>query len=406
MANGKKRWSKEIEAHGIPITIFEKANSAKLYYNVTRDGERVRGSLKTTDRKLAQDRAKAIAKSLVAAEVNGYDLRSLTLGQVFGKYFEKKAPTYTARWRKGAETKRMLFEAAWGVGKRIEDIGQADVDHFTHLRRTGKIASETSMVTKVRDGTIEADLRWLSTAFRWAWGYKINGRRLVPSNPLDGLKRPQEKNPRRPVASHDRFVKTMEKADQVDPQGRLRCMLALARYTGRRENAICQLRSDDLLWDQKAVRVEIARSGWNEGDTEFYPEGGIRWRAESDKMGVNSISPLSGAAREELEHYMARSPRIGAVPVFPSPTDPNAPLRKDTAGTWLRKAEKLANLPPLTGGRFHPYRRLFAIELKALPIHDVAAAGGWSSVETVQRIYQKSEAKGVLAAIQRVGQGG
>ena len=102
----KKRWSKEIEAHGIPITIFEKANSAKLYYNVTRDGERVRGSLKTKDKKLAEDRAKDIAKSLVAAEINGYDLRSLTLGQVFGKFFQKKAPTYTARWRKGAETRR------------------------------------------------------------------------------------------------------------------------------------------------------------------------------------------------------------------------------------------------------------------------------------------------------------
>ena len=403
MSKERKRWSKVIEAHGIPITIFEKANSAKLYYNVTRDGERVRGSLKTADKKLAEDRAKAIAKSLVAAEINGYDLRSLTLGQVFGKFFPKKAPTYTDRWRKAAETRRTLFEAAWGAGKRVEDIGQSDVDHFTHLRRTGKIASETSLVTKVRDGTIEADLRWLSTVFRWARGYKVNGRPLVPSNPLDDLVRPREKNPRRPVASHDRYVRTMEKADEVDPEGRLRCMLALARYTGRRENAICQLQADDILWDQKAVRVEIARSGWNEGDAEFYPEGGIRWRAETDKMGVNSITPLSGAAREELEHYMAKIRRIGAVPVFPSPTEPNTPIRKDTAGIWLRKAEKLADLPPLTGGRFHPYRRLFAIELKALPIHDVAAAGWWSSVETVQRIYQKSEAKGVLAAIQRVG---
>ena len=227
----------------------------------------------------------------------------------------------------------------------------------------------------------------------------------MAANPLDDLVRPKEKNPRRPVASHDRYVKTMEKADEVDPEGRLRCMLALARYTGRRENAICQLQADDILWDQKAVRVEIARLELDDGDAKFYPEGGIRWRAETDKMGVHSISPLSGPAREELEGYTARSPRIGAVPLFPSPTDPDAPIRKDTAGTWLRKAEKLADLPPLAGGRFHPFRRLFAIELKALPIHDVAAAGGWSSTETVQRIYQKPEAKGVLTAVQRIGQG-
>ena len=187
--------------------------------------------------------------------------------------------------------------------------------------------------------------------------------------------------------------------------GRLRCMLALARYTGRRENAICQLRADDILWDKKAVRDKIANLGLDEGDVGFYPEGGIHWRAEADKIGVHSISPLSGPAREELERYMARSPRIGDGPVFSSPTDPDAPIRKDTAGVWLRKAEELADLPPLSGGRFHPYRRLFAVELKTLPIHDVAAAGGWSSVETVQRIYQKGEAKGVLAAIQRVGKG-
>ena len=74
-------------------------------------------------------------------------------------------------------------------------------------------------------------------------------------------------------------------------------------------------------------------------------------------------------------------------------------------GSWLRRAEKLARLPPLSGGIWHPYRRLFAIESKALPIHDVAAEGGWSSVETVQRIYQKEEAKGVLKAVQSIGKG-
>ena len=68
------------------------------------------------------------------------------------------------------------------------------------------------------------------------------------------------------------------------------------------------------------------------------------------------------------------------------------------------KAEKLAGLPKLAGGRWHPYRRLFATELKGVPVQDVAAAGGWKNVETVQRIYQQSEAKGVLGAVQRIGQ--
>jgi hypothetical protein len=48
---------------------------------------------------------------------------------------------------------------------------------------------------------------------------------------------------------------------------------------------------------------------------------------------------------------------------------------------------------------------LFAIELRALPVHDVAAAGGWRSVQTVQQIYQRAEPKGVLGVIEKVGTG-
>lgn len=56
-----------------------------------------------------------------------------------------------------------------------------------------------------------------------------------------------------------------------------------------------------------------------------------------------------------------------------------------------------------SGTSWHCCRRLFATELKALPIKDVAAAGGWSSTETVQRIYQQAEAEGVLDAVQSIG---
>jgi len=127
--------------------------------------------------------------------------------------------------------------------------------------------------------------------------------------------------------------------------------------------------------------------------------GVIHWRAETDKMGTHSITPVSGPAIAELERYVGRNPRIGDLPLFPAPKEPEKAIRVDTAGNWLRKAEKLAKLPPLAGGRWHPYRRLFAIELKTLSIHEVAVAGGWKSTETVQRSCQKAEAKGALAAI-------
>jgi hypothetical protein len=39
----------------------------------------------------------------------------------------------------------------------------------------------------------------------------------------------------------ERYLATHKHANAVDPTGRLRCILALARYIGRRESAICSL---------------------------------------------------------------------------------------------------------------------------------------------------------------------
>ena len=56
-------------------------------------------------------------------------------------------------------------------------------------------------------------------------------------NPLEDLTWPKEKNPHKPIASQERYTRTQEHTDAVDPVGRLRCILALARLTGRRESA-------------------------------------------------------------------------------------------------------------------------------------------------------------------------
>ncbi len=397
------KWRKRVEEAGVRLTLYSREATDAIWYAGTIGGRRRRGSLKTADRKLAETRARAIARGLAEAQLTGRDLRTLTLGEIFGHYFRKKAPNLTERWRSAAETRRDLFVRAWGRDKPVGDIGQSDIDRFRDLRRSGELRPATARTKGVRDGTIEADLRWLSTVFRWARGVKVGGQPMIPANPLEGLKRPVPKNVRRPVASHDRFMKTLEQADQVDPAGRLACMLSLARYTGRRESSICQLRADDVLRTPEAVRSVLAALGLDESAAAHFPRGGLLWRAETDKQGYHAVTPLSAPARDALDAYLERNPRLGSVPLFPAPRDATAPIRKDTAGRWLMRAEKLAGLPKLAGGRWHPYRRLFATELRALPVHDVAAAGGWRSVETVQRIYQRAEAAGVLRALQSLG---
>ena len=401
-------WSRWVEEAGLRARLFKWGSRPALYYDWTDPltGKRIRRSTKRIMKKAAEDYVKDVLRALAEqgkARTVGDDT---DLGTVFKLFFEHRAPFFREAWQKSSATRRDLFERAWGSRKRVTDIGQADVDRFADLRSSGELVPEKSNVTGgVRPGSIEADLRWLSTVFRWAHGYKVGGRRLVPSNPLDGLRRPEEKNVRRPIASHERFVKTLAKVDEVDEEGRLRCMLILARYTGRRENSICNLMASDFLRTPEAVAGALAAMGQDESRAKHFPHGGLRWRADSDKQGFDTLTPLSTPAREALDAYLEQSPRMGDVPLFPSPEDDSKPIRKDLAGDWLVRAEKKAGLPKLAGGRWHPYRRLFATELKSVPVQDVAAAGGWKSIETVQRLYQQAEAKGVLDAVERVGNG-
>jgi hypothetical protein len=66
---------------------------------------------------------------------------------------------------------------------------------------------------------------------------------------------------------------------------------------------------------------------------------------------------------------------------------------------WLRHAETKANLPKLVGGLWHPYRRKWATERKALPITDVAAAGGWRDTGTLLECYQQPTNDVLLAVM-------
>ena len=292
--------------------------------------------------------------------------------------------------------------------RRVSDIGQSQVDRYSSLRRAGELSPfdpadaenrKGKKPRKVRDGTLAGDFRWLSSVFNFARRFKVNGRRLLRENPLHDVTWPREKNPRRPVASHQRFTKTLEHVDEVDPEGRLRAIVSLARYTGRRADAICSLLVPDLLRDLDHVRAALAAAGMDERLAEHMPHGAILWQGDHDKMGMLFISPLSAPARATLDEYLLRTPRLGAVPLFPSPKDPSKPIRLDRIQKWLVRSEQVAGLPKLQGGRLHPYRRLWASERKHMPDVDVAAAGGWRDTRALKLSYQQADPATVLEVV-------
>lgn len=406
MTKRKKFWSKTVIEHGLEFRIYERANSSNLWYQIRRGGRKERKSLKTADRDLAEQRVKEIANVLKDIEINGPPPDRPTLGQVFQVYREEKVPTLSESWGKAAETRIGLFEEAWGPGMDVLNLSQSHVDRYVVARRAGTLSPlgrggrGDRKPRKVRDGTLDADFRWLSSVFNFARRHRVRGERLLHENPLHDVTWPKEKNPRRPVASHQRFVATMKHVDAVDPDGRLRCILALARFTGRRESAICELQSNDVLRDQEVIRAALAAAGMDERIAEHMPHGAIRWREATDKQGLLFIAPLGEDARAEVDRYLRTNPRVGSAPLFPAPEDPTKPLRRDVASSWLLKAEKAAELPKLKGGVFHPYRRLWATERKHLPDADVAAAGGWKDTRALQLSHQQADPATVLRVVE------
>lgn len=403
----KACWSKIVEESGVQVRIFERERGGLIYRSVTAGGKKDRKSLGHRDKKLAEKQAKELARALAEMRLTGADTRALTLGQLFAFYREAKMPQLSSEWTKAAETRIALFIAAWGRDIAIDDIDQTRIDSFAAARRAGTLSPLSERKGRgarapvaVRDGTIESDLRWLSSVFNAARKRRVNGRPLLRENPLHSVERPREKNPRRPVASKSRYELTQAHTDAIDSAGRLRCALAIARHTGHRESAILNLWASDLLFSPERLRSALVAVNRDETEADYMPNGGILWRAQHDKMRIAHVSPLSRAAREELDLYLRRSPRVGDVPLFPAPEKERVSIGRRVASRWLLKAEAKAGLPKLAGGIWHPYRRAWATERKHMPDVDVAAAGGWADTRALKAAYQQADVRTMLNVVE------
>jgi integrase len=411
-----------VEEHGVAVTLRERGGV--IWREVRVNGRRQRQSLKHGDRDLAETQAKALAANIAELRLTGGPTDGMTLGPLLRLYAHHRAPLLSESWRKLGETRTKLFIEAWGDSKQVQDINQSDVDRYSAARRAGTLTPFVPAGSKgrkgrapvpVKDGTLHGDFNWLSSVFNWARGHKVNGRRLLSENPLHDVNWPRERNVRRPVASHQRYTRTQEHTDAVDGDGRLRCILSLARFTGRRVDAICNLMRSDILLTEEQVSARLAALGRDERVAEHMPRGAIHWRAVHDKQGFDEVAPLGSQARQALDDYLRKFSGIGAVPLFPAPGRPAAKSENKPVDTkaaepaaidkrlitrWLLKAEAAAGLPKLDQGTFHPYRRLWATERKGYADADVAAAGGWRDTRALKMSYQQSDPASVLRVVE------
>jgi integrase len=406
MTRHRKVWSQVVEQSGIAVRVYERAPGGLLYREVRQGGQKDRKSLGHHDRKLAVSQARECAQAL-GEQMHAGTVGRVTFGTVVQLYIAHRVPQLSATRQARLPSYLGMLRRGFGDGLRLDDLDQTRIDGYVAARRTGAIDALAGNYRghPARDGTIRLELSILNAILRWALGFRINGKRLLIAHPLDGLTLPRERNIRRPIASEERYRRTLAKADTVDPTGRLACLLALARYTGRRINAICQLRASDLLLSPATVERTLAATGRDVRESAYMPHGAILWRREHDKLGYEELTPLAASARTALDVYVRQAAIVGDAPLFPNSAHHAVAMDKNMAQYFLRRAELQAGLAKLDQGAWHPYRRLWASERKHLSDVDVARAGGWRNTAVMKQAYQQADPQTVLSVVENTPSG-
>lgn len=398
------RWRYTAGKRPYRVTVYERTPGGVIYGRVWDPVEQriIKRSLGHRDR----DRAVAYADREAGKLRDGAsDLRqgTVTLGMVLELYLRHRSPQKRKKAQGTDARQAALWRRYLGPGTDPHRISLREWEAFIADRTSGAIDARGRRVADrdrrpVGPRTVAADLGFLGSVFRWAVRWRTpQGHYLLREDPTRGLPVPREKNPRRPIATRDRYEALRAVSDRVtteahqdgrrvEVRSHLSELLDLAVGTGRRIGAISALRFEDL------------RLG------DGTPHGSITWPADTDKMGRSSTVPIGPDVRAALDRIMAERPGIGAAPLFPAPREADEPVSRFMALKWLRECERLAGLEHVPGGGWHAFRRLWATERKHLPAQDVARAGGWKTAAMVSELYTQADSATTLNVVLNHGE--
>lgn len=376
-----KCWSRTFGTkRGSRVRVYERVPGGVLQVSVWLSGSgESRRSLGHRNRDRALREARGLAK---IQENHGESLATesalLTLGALFGRYVAEgkylpDGSLKTAPYLRHIESAGRNIVSHFGEHLPVKELTPARLNQYVRLRRDGSITGSS-----VRTNAIQRELTILKGALNWARGVYEGGEPLLRDHPLEGLRIPSERDPKRPVVCESTVASLLAAADQVHPY--LRTLIVLARTTGRRLSAILGLRWDDI----------------------DFADGTIRWRAEHDKLRKTWVVPAARLALEELSRFRSSHPGVGQVPIFPHPRrerHQDGPVTRHLAAYWLKRAYEVSGAPKPDGSMWHAFRRLWATERKGLPVKDVAAAGGWKDVTTLITCYQQPDQDTLRAVV-------
>ena len=350
------------------VRVFPDPKTGLFQIEWRENGRRLTRSLKHRDWRRAKRQADEFAAGYLGPELHrkaDAEPEPLTLETLFDIYGEEVTPTKRGQSRLHDGAAMRMFLGCFGRDRKPATLSQRDWDRFIRERRAGRVGPSGKPVA---DRMIERDLKFLIAVLNWAVKSRdAEGKVLLESNPLKGLKTPTEKNPARVMLTEVEYQTLLRVSRQVD--WRFRVALVLAHETGHRINAIRQLR-------------------WSDIDLE---DGMVQWRAEHEKTGYEHRTPVTVEAIAVLEEARTRNPGIGDAPVLPSPKYPTIPVSRPLARVWWTRAQKLAGLEPKRGRGWHSLRRKFASDLMDQPLKVLCELGGWKTAKTVLQCYQRAD---------------
>ena len=350
------------------VRVFPDPRTGVMQIEWREDGRRLTRSLKHRDWARAKRQADEFAAGFNGprpGDKQEAKPQPLTLKTLFDIYGEEVTPAKAERTRQRDRAAMRMFLGFLGRNRKPETLSQRDWDRFISARRAGKVGPSRRPVS---DRTVEHDLKFLLAVLNWAAKSRDeDGRLLLESNPLRGLKTPKEKNPTRVLLTHAEYEALLNVSPQVD--WRFRVALVIAHETGHRIGAIRQLRWSDIDMQDRI----------------------IRWRAENEKTGYEHRTPITAEALTVLEEARMRNPGAGISPVLPAPKDPSRCLDRSRVRVWWDKAQKLAGLEPKRGRGWHSLRRKFASDLMNQPLKVLCELGGWKTPHTILQCYQQAD---------------
>lgn len=410
----RERWSWSAGEYGQKVLVFAERNG-RLYGQIRAKRQALDfsntgvGVLDTAEnRERAKAWARDQAERLAVGLANATD-PTPTVAKVFAAYAvahldDEKSPTtrYEDQRCGGRQPDPSdpndrgdpgLFVRVFGADRDLSKLTLGEWEGFIRARQTGAIdpwgrpVPEPTKRRPVRARAVESDCEWLQKVCRWAteWEDRYTGKLLLREHPLNRERFraavPHEPNPRRPVATQDRYEAILAKAPDV--HAFLPAIYVIVNGTGRRITPVLKLRYEDL---------RLAKS-------KGAPHGAIAWPGETDKMGKAWAAPINAEVRSALDALLAERAGIGPAYLFPSPKDPAKPMDRWYASKLLCRAERLAELPKQRGSLWHAYRRKWGTERKHLPIQDVAAAGGWKNHAVLATLYQQPDDATLYAVV-------